>query len=311
MHPYRTFVLFLLLATAVQLQAAVKPITIEKPAGGEMYLPGQTQTVVLNARTRSKSVLIELSRDGGATFETLGTIDNTVTDKAARNRLQWTVDEPYTSDAVIRATSTDPRKPGDGTSDSFAIGAPTGDGSGELYVLRSGDTMTGTLTLSGDPSGNLQAATKQYADNLVAAATAGFPKCRASNSSNISIGTSSETALALDSEAFDTDAIHDTSTNTSRLTCKTAGVYIIGGNVEFAANGNGTRTARIRLNGTTFIGSQKTLSPTLSPAMVSVVTIYSLSVGDYVELTAIQSSGGNLDVLALSNSPTLWMAKLP
>lgn len=149
MHHYRTFVLFLLLATAVQIQAAVKPITIEKPAGGEMYLPGQAQTVVLSSKTRAKSVLIELSRDGGATFETLGTIDNTVTDKAARNRLQWTVDEPYSSDAVIRATSTDPLRPGDGTSDSFAIGAPTGDVSGELYVLRAGDTMTGALTVAG------------------------------------------------------------------------------------------------------------------------------------------------------------------
>ncbi|MCK6472701.1 MAG: hypothetical protein L6R28_13235 [Planctomycetes bacterium] len=149
MYTRRTIAMFLLLSVAVQLQAAVKPITVEKPAGGEMYLPGQTQTVVLNAKTRAKSVLVELSRDGGVTFETLGTIDNTVKEKTARNRLQWTVDEPYSSDAVIRATSTDPMRPGAGTSDSFAIGAPTGDGSGELYVLRAGDTMTGALTVDG------------------------------------------------------------------------------------------------------------------------------------------------------------------
>ena len=33
------------------------------------------------------------------------------------------------------------------------------------YVLKAGDTMTGALTLAGDPTKNLQAATKQYVDN--------------------------------------------------------------------------------------------------------------------------------------------------
>lgn len=36
------------------------------------------------------------------------------------------------------------------------------------YVKKSGDTMTGALTLSGDPTQNLQAATKQYVDSAVA-----------------------------------------------------------------------------------------------------------------------------------------------
>ncbi|MEI6236712.1 MAG: DUF1566 domain-containing protein [Planctomycetota bacterium] len=35
---------------------------------------------------------------------------------------------------------------------------------GAPYVLKSGDTMTGALTLNADPSANLHAATKQYAD---------------------------------------------------------------------------------------------------------------------------------------------------
>lgn len=36
------------------------------------------------------------------------------------------------------------------------------------YVLRSGDTMTGPLSLPGDPTNSLQAATKQYVDNTAA-----------------------------------------------------------------------------------------------------------------------------------------------
>ena len=35
----------------------------------------------------------------------------------------------------------------------------------DRYVNVTGDTMTGALTLSGDPTANLQAATKQYVDN--------------------------------------------------------------------------------------------------------------------------------------------------
>jgi len=41
-----------------------------------------------------------------------------------------------------------------------------------LRVLKSGDTMTGALVLAADPVAPLQAATKQYADNLIAAADA-------------------------------------------------------------------------------------------------------------------------------------------
>ena len=50
---------------------------------------------------------------------------------------------------------------------NFIAGTVTADlvGSASLNVLKSGDTMTGTLTLSGDPTSNLHAATKAYVDN--------------------------------------------------------------------------------------------------------------------------------------------------
>lgn len=46
---------------------------------------------------------------------------------------------------------------------SGTVSSPAG-----VYVLKSGDTMTGLLVLSGDPSAALGAATKQYADTKVA-----------------------------------------------------------------------------------------------------------------------------------------------
>lgn len=40
-------------------------------------------------------------------------------------------------------------------------------GGSPLYVLKTGDTMSGFLTLSADPIGPLHAVTKQYVDNKV------------------------------------------------------------------------------------------------------------------------------------------------
>ena len=45
--------------------------------------------------------------------------------------------------------------------------AATGGGGGNLYVLKTGDTMTGGLVLSGNPTSSLHAATKQYVDTRI------------------------------------------------------------------------------------------------------------------------------------------------
>lgn len=45
-----------------------------------------------------------------------------------------------------------------------------------LKVNKSGDTMTGPLTLAADPAAALQAATKQYIDNLLLGAIMAFPQ---------------------------------------------------------------------------------------------------------------------------------------
>ncbi len=159
--------LAVILLSLGNLDARETPLIIEKPSGGEVYFPGQTQTVLLDLKTRAKSVLIELSRDGGLTFETLGTVDNTIKDRGARNRLTWTVAEPFSTNGQIRATSSDTRKPGSGLSGAFSIGAATTDGSGTglRFVLKSGDSMTGPLVLNGDPANGLHATTKKYVDN--------------------------------------------------------------------------------------------------------------------------------------------------
>lgn len=137
-----------------------------------------------------------------------------------------------------------------------------------------------------------------------------------------SITNNTVTALAFNSEILDQESntastIHDTVTNNSRLTCKTAGVYLIVTNVEFAANATGQRQVFIRLNGTgagttTNIGSvvQDGTAGSVQTQLI-VSSIFSLAVNDYVESVVWQTSGGALNVAnAGSYSPILSMARI-
>jgi hypothetical protein len=134
---------------------------------------------------------------------------------------------------------------------------------------------------------------------------------RVYNSSDISIGTTSDTALTFNSERWDTDNIHDTVSNTGRLTCKTAGKYMIVGGIDFALNSSGIRQIFIRLNGTTDIGRGGDASTSANTNYRKQVTsIYELSVDDYVELIVYQNSGGDLDILSVGNRSPEFMMQL-
>ncbi len=138
----------------------------------------------------------------------------------------------------------------------------------------------------------------------------GTPYARVYNSAAISLTTATSTALTFNSERNDTDSIHDTTTNTNRLTCNTAGRYVIAGTVEFGGNATGLRLIIIRINGTTEIARQF-LAANAGTQSMSVSTLYTLAVTDYVELVAYQSSGGALNVNAAANySPEFSMAKV-
>ncbi len=138
-----------------------------------------------------------------------------------------------------------------------------------------------------------------------ASGVGGEKSARAYSIYNFTTSHNSWTALPLESERWDNDDIHDNSSNTSRLTCRTAGKYLISGQAHFASGG-GLRAARIRLNGGTDIAFWWGYPPS-----VYVETLYDLSVNDYVEFMVLQSSGGNLQLLTLSNySPEFMMIRI-
>lgn len=135
---------------------------------------------------------------------------------------------------------------------------------------------------------------------------------RVFHNANQSIATGTPTALAFNSERADTDTIHDNATNNSRLTATTAGLYLIVGNVEWAANATGYREIYIQIGGATRIADSVVLA--VSGGVVTrqtLSTIYSLTAGQYVELIANHAAGTSINVNSNANhSPEFMMVRL-
>lgn len=138
-----------------------------------------------------------------------------------------------------------------------------------------------------------------------------MPSARVYNSSATSITSGTLTALTFDTERTDNDTIHSTSSNTGRLTCVTAGRYVITGHVEFAAGAGTYRLVNIRLNGATVIASVRVPPATSGVTRLSIATIYDLAAADYVELQVQHDVGSAINVNASGNySPEFAMALL-
>ncbi|GAH98832.1 unnamed protein product, partial [marine sediment metagenome] len=87
------------------------------------------------------------------------------------------------------------------------------------------------------------------------------------------------TYLAFDSERYDTDNIHDPTTDNGRLTCKTAGKYAIMTCIAFSGNNTGYRYIIIRLNrSTSIVETEYGVVGNVTASLIA-ATIYDLIVG--------------------------------
>lgn len=137
------------------------------------------------------------------------------------------------------------------------------------------------------------------------------PAVLAYNSGNFSLAISGTTySITLDSERFDSEAMHDVSSATTRLTCVTPGRYWIWGNVAFASNATGVRAVQVVWNNTSAVGQ------TIVQAVNGDVTIagaggfWDMAANDYVELRAVQTSGGALNAQAVNGFPSFGMTRV-
>lgn len=166
--------------------------------------------------------------------------------------------------------------------------ATGGGGSGSLELTDGTTDLTSVtkITVSGLVVGGSSAA---------ATLTAKQDSVKVHNSANQSCANNTETLLTWDTEDWDTNNLHSTSSNTSRLTCQVAGKYLVCGTIEFAENATGFRQVAVRKNGTDQ-GYTTTPGTATDTADVTFLYILDLAVNDYVEVTAMQNSGGALNV---------------
>jgi hypothetical protein len=121
---------------------------------------------------------------------------------------------------------------------------------------------------------------------------------RATRTAALSINDSTDTALQLDSEVYDTDGMF--TVNDDFITIQRSGIYIISACARFSPNATGMRRISVAVGGTP-IAAQGTdnIGATDKP-MLSLVTAAYLGKEDSVAFKVYQTSGGALNIEASS-----------
>ena len=130
-----------------------------------------------------------------------------------------------------------------------------------------------------------------------APAAGGFVGCSLYASANITVANDSSPIVTWNSERFDTDAFHSTSSDTSRITIPSGkgGKYLVIVSGAYASNSTGFRAFYLRKNGSGDIELIQTPPVSGSGIIFGASTIINLVATDYIEITTNQTSGGNLN----------------
>lgn len=114
------------------------------------------------------------------------------------------------------------------------------------------------------------------------------------------LANSTWTAITMNAEAYDPQGFHSTSSNTARFTPTVAGRYYVFGWVAFVGNTTGDRAAQFRKNGAQtdelpYGGMPAANGTGLIAGFAQASGTVALNGStDYIELYAIQNTGGNL-----------------
>lgn len=138
---------------------------------------------------------------------------------------------------------------------------------------------------------------------------ASFVGCSLYTSSDVSVANSTVVTVGFNNELYDSNSFHDNATNNSRITIPTGfgGKYLVTAHLAYQENATGYREWRIAKNGSDIVGYQS--GAVLSSAFYSSAysTVINLVAGDYIEMRAVQNSGGTR-LLYGSNSLGLFQA---
>lgn len=179
--------------------------------------------------------------------------------------------------------------------------ATTIDAKGDLIVGTGADTFA-RLAVSATNGHTLQvdSSTSTGLKWAAASSTPTYVGCAVTQSGDDTIANNVNTKVTWDTEDFDTDGFHSTTTNKDRFTIPSgkAGKYLFEGTVRWDNNASGIRELAIWKNGTVI--KQNWVIPGADPSH-SISWVGSLAVGDYVSLYVYQNSGGNRNLYFINN----------
>lgn len=138
------------------------------------------------------------------------------------------------------------------------------------------------------------------------------PMCKAIRSGNLSY--TSATAVAWNDEAFDTDGMHDNSTNNSRITINTAGIYLFVLNVHITFTGTYTPGPDLQIihSADGAIGYWYGGSSVAGAGVFNLSAVAECAASDYVEakLTTTGASGVTVIASAASYLSAVWIGQV-
>ena len=108
------------------------------------------------------------------------------------------------------------------------------------------------------------------------------------------------TALSFDSEDIDTDSYHSGITNNSRLTAPIDGHYLVIAQAAFVSNAVGDRRLFLVINGSNQVSQNGKAATSGIVTLVNIAYMVTRESGDYIEVQALQNSGGNLGTQPIS-----------
>jgi len=145
-------------------------------------------------------------------------------------------------------------------------------------------------------------------------------QCQATNNANVVVATATWVLIPLNTTNYDhvphkQTAMHSNAVNNSRIYARIDGVYSITAQFSYAPNATGLRNIAVCYNSAGALinminGASLPTHPTADSAISTAATRY-LNAGDYIEMFARQTSGGNLNVLYYAiYSPVLSLSYL-
>lgn len=200
--------------------------------------------------------------------------------------------------------------------DSAVTSAKIADGTivaGDLAdgAVTSAKILDGTI-VAGDLASNSVTSAKIASSAVTTSKIGTIPACRLYKQADSTIADSTEVTInfsGASDEVFDTASMHSSSTNPSRITATTAGIYLVQGNINWPYDaGGGRRVVYLKKNGSVIAStSEMQVSTSGASTFQNLSTIVNAdSTSDYFELSVLQYSGGSMTIAGGgSGSPVL------